>query len=92
MLVNDKEFLSAIASGATSKDEVVEYLLENFSVKALANDVAERVIAEAMAPEPVSVSYEQINSLMNQFSGMFKVRGIRADGSAETRGRKKKED
>ena len=88
MLLLSKEFQKSMREGTADVTELADYLLKNNSSYELATSLAELMItAESYAPKKVVVSQEDLETIMS----VFRIRGVKDDGSAESRGRKKKE-
>ena len=83
MIQIDKALVSAVKSGQINKRELVNELLHHNNIIELADRLAEYIINdEEIAPIVVSQSeFERIASL-------FRIRGTRADGTTENRGKK----
>jgi hypothetical protein len=84
MFLLDKALASAVRSGQMDRRELVNDLLRNNNVMELAERLADYVIAYE-EPKPIVVSQEEYDRIVS----LFKIRGLRADGSIETRGKKK---
>lgn len=84
MFLLDKALASAVRSGQMDRRELVNDLLRNNNVMELAERLADYVIAYE-EPKPIVVSQEEYDRIVS----LFKIRGLRADGSVETRGKKK---
>lgn len=84
MFLLDKALASAVRSGQMDRRELVNDLLRQNNVMELAERLADYVIAYE-EPRPIVVSQEEYDRIV----GLFKIRGLRADGSVETRGKKK---
>lgn len=84
MFILDKALVSAVKTGQVTKRELVNDLLRNNNIMELAEKLADYVLAEEDS-KPITVSqdeYERITSL-------FRIRGLRADGTFENRGKRK---
>ena len=84
MFLLDKALASAVRTGQMDRRELVNDLLRNNNVMELAERLADYVIAYE-EPKPIVVSQEEYDRIVS----LFKIRGLRADGSIETRGKKK---
>lgn len=84
MFLIDKTLASAVKSGQMDKRELVNDLLRNNNVIELAEKLAEYVIAYE-EPKPIVVSQEEYDRI----TSLFKIRGLRQDGSIENRGKKR---
>lgn len=84
MFLLDKALASAVRTGQMDRRELVNDLLRQNNVMELAERLADYVIAYE-EPRPIVVSQEEYDRIV----GLFKIRGLRADGSVETRGKKK---
>lgn len=83
-----KNMHSAIKSKATTKEELSKYLLTNFTVMEIAEELADYILKEVPASQPIAVTEEEYERICS----MFRVKGTRCvDGNyiQETRGRKK---
>ena len=83
MLLVDKALVSAVKTGQMERRELVQDLLRNNNVIELAEKLADYVIAYD-EPKPIVVSQEEYDRIVS----LFKIRGLRADGTKENRGRK----
>ncbi len=84
MISVDKNLISAVKTGQIDKRELVNDLLRQNNVMELADKLAEYLINYEDA-SPIVVSpqdFERITSL-------FRIRGMRSDGTFENRGKKK---
>ena len=84
MFLIDKALASAVRTGQMDRRELVNDLLRQNNVMELAERLADYVIAYE-EPRPIVFSQEEYDRIV----GLFKIRGLRADGSVETRGKKK---
>ena len=84
MFLLDKALASAVRTGQAGKRELVQDLLRNNNVMELAEKLAEYVITYE-EPKPIVVSQDEYERIV----GLFKIRGYRADGSIENRGKKR---
>ena len=83
MLLVDKALVSAVKTGQMERRELVQDLLRQNNVMELAEKLADYVIAYD-EPKPIVVSQEEYDRIVS----LFKIRGLRADGTKENRGRK----
>lgn len=83
MLLVDKALVSAVKTGQMERRELVQDLLRQNNVIELAEKLADYVIAYD-EPKPIVVSQEEYDRIVS----LFKIRGLRADGTKENRGRK----
>lgn len=78
---------SSIKSKTATQQQLKDYLLTNLTAPEMAEELAESIMKETPAPQPITVTeeeYERITSL-------FRVKGLRCvEGNyiKETRGRK----
>lgn len=84
MLNYDKALIGAIRQGLGRKEELVRKLLRDNSVFDLAEGLADFLIANDEV-KPITVSQEEYDRI----TGLFKIRGLKPDGSIENRGKKK---
>ena len=84
MFLIDKAVASAVKSGQMDKRELVNDLLRQNNVMELAEKLADYVIAYE-EPKPIVVSQEEYDRI----TSLFKIRGLRQDGSIENRGKKR---
>ena len=68
-------------------DKLTMELIKTNSVIDIAEALAERLIAERDMPKKIVVSKEEMDLL----TSIFRVRGVMEDGTAEYRGRKRKD-
>lgn len=87
MFLLDKALASAVKTGQVTKRELVNDLLRNNNIMELAEKLADYVIAEEEPPRPITVSQEEFDRI----TSLFRIRGLRADGTYENRGKKKLE-
>ena len=80
MIQIEREWFRKAKSGEVTLDQLAEYLLKNFPVYEIARSLAETI--EYNEPKPIVISQEE-------FSQHFRIRGVRADGELELRGRPK---
>lgn len=84
MFILDKALVSAVKTGQVTKRELVNDLLRNNNVMELVERLAEYVINEEDA-RPITVSQEEYERI----TSLFRIRGLRADGTFENRGKRK---
>ena len=87
MLLIDKDYLKAIKEKNVGLQELAEHLVRNNTVYDLAMRLAEYMLKDTPQQQKITVSEEEYGQILS----LFKIRGVKDDGSAETRGRKKKE-
>ena len=80
MIELDRTIFRQAKSGEMSIDRLADYLLRNFSVFEIARSLAETIQYEE--PKPITITKEE-------FAQHFRIRGIRPDGTEETRGKRK---
>ena len=88
MIFFSKEMQSKIKNKTATKEELTNYLITNLTVMELAEELADYIMKDTPASQPITVSQEEYDRIVS----MFKVRGQRmVDGNyiKETRGRKK---
>lgn len=81
-MIVDKAAVAAVRCGQMKKQDLVNILLKN-SVIDMAEALADYILADEQQ-KPVTVSQEDYDKIMS----LFRVRGVRADGTIEKRGRK----
>lgn len=85
MLLLSKENQKALKDGTVNITDLATELMKTNSAWELAVSLAELMAtAESFTPTKITVSQEDYNQIMS----IFRVRGVKDDGSAETRGRK----
>lgn len=84
MFLLDKALASAVRSGQADRRELVQDLLRNNNVITLAERLADYVITYE-EPRPIVVSQEEYDRIVS----LFKIRGLRQDGTIENRGKKR---
>lgn len=84
MFLLEKATVSAVRTGQMDKRELVNELLRQNNVMELAERLADYVI-QYEEPRPIVVSQDEYDRIVS----LFKIRGLRADGTIETRGKKK---
>lgn len=87
MQKNMLDYMLLIKKNLQTKEEIVRYILDNYSAKQLVEELAERIMNEPKTTK-ITLSQEEYDTVVN----LFRVRGVTSDGTAETRGRKKREE
>lgn len=85
MLITNK-VLKELKEGLITKDEVVNELINTYSIKAIVEDYVNLVMETPGDNVKITVSQEEYESIVS----LFKIRGKKVDGETETRGRKKR--
>lgn len=85
MLISNK-VLKELREGIVTKDEVVNELINTYSIKAIVEDYVNLVMETPGDNVKITVSQEEYESIIS----LFKIRGKKVDGETETRGRKRK--
>ena len=85
MLITNK-VLKELKEGIVTKDEVVNELINTYTVKAIVEDYVTVAMETPGDNMKITVSQEEYESVM----ALFKIRGKKVDGETETRGRKRK--
>lgn len=80
MIQLDRTVWKQAKSGEMSLDALAEYLLKTYPVYEIARSLAETIQYEE--PKPILLTKAE-------FDAHFRIRGIRPDGTEETRGRRK---
>lgn len=83
LLITDKALVSAIRTGQAQKEQLVQELMRQNSVYTLAERLADYLL-EYDEAKPIVVSQEEYDRI----TALFKIRGLRVDGSVENRGGK----
>ena len=91
-LVLTKTQLANLKDGTTTVDEVAMQLLQQYDVLTIAKSLVEVLSTYQEEEIPITVSQDEYKRIMDRMGGLLKVRGIRQDGTAEYRGRKRKEN
>lgn len=89
MIEFSKNMYSAIKNKTATKEELAQYLLTNLTVMELAEELADYIMKETPASQPIAVTEEEYERICS----MFRVKGQRmVEGNyvKETRGRKAK--
>lgn len=85
MLITNK-VIRELKEGTITKDEVVNELINTYSIKAIVEDYVNLVMETPGDNVKITVSQEEYESIVS----LFKIRGKKIDGETETRGRKKR--
>lgn len=85
MLITNK-VLKELKEGLITREEVVNELINTYSIKAIVEDYVNLVMETPGDNVKITVSQEEYESVM----ALFKIRGKKVDGETETRGRKRK--
>lgn len=67
-----------------TKEEIVDFLLKNYSITQIVEELAEFIMNYSQPTPKIVISQED-------FDAHFRIRGTREDGEKENRGRKPKE-
>lgn len=86
MIVVPSKVMGKVWNGDMSLSDLSEYLMENYSVKDICMCLAE-ILADRPDNSPITVTEQEFEKI----KALFKLRGTKSDGTAETRGRKRKE-
>ena len=86
MITIRQSLISQVRNGEATIDELANYLLDNYPVKQIALALAE-LLVDTPDITPITLSSEDYQKLFMY----FKQRGIKADGTVESRGRKRKD-
>lgn len=86
MITIRQSLLAQVRNGEATLDELANYLLDSYPVKQIALSLAE-LLVDTPDISPITVTEQE----MNKIKAMFKVRGLREDGTEERRGRKRKD-
>lgn len=78
MIQLDRETYRKAKTGEMSLEALADYLMKHYPVYEIALSLAETINYEA--PKPITITEEE-------FRTHFRIRGVRADGSSELRGR-----
>lgn len=85
MLITNK-VLKELKEGLITREEVVNELINTYSIKAIVEDYVNLVMETPGDNVKITVSQEEYESIIS----LFKIRGKKIDGETETRGRKRK--
>lgn len=80
LAIKDPVLKKEIQDGIAQKKDVVHYLLKNYSVLDLAEDIADSIM-NATTISPITITAEE-------FLAHFKIRGYKMTGEPELRGSK----
>ena len=78
MISLEREIYRKAKTGEMSLEALADYLMKHYPVYEIAMSLAETINYEA--PKPITITREE-------FEQHFRIRGVRADGSSENRGR-----
>ena len=78
MISLEREIYRKAKNGEMPLTELTDYLMRNYPVYEIARSLAETINYET--PKPITITREE-------FEQHFRIRGVRADGSSELRGR-----
>lgn len=73
----------------TAKHNIKNYLLDNHSINSIIYDYMNTAL-QCKDDVRVEVSSDEMAIIQNAITNIFRVKGYKADGTIETRGRKKK--
>lgn len=85
MFILEKAIISAVRTGQAQKRELVNELLRTNTVLELAEKLADYLVEYDEDKKPITVSQEEFERI----TSLFRIRGLRADGTFENRGKKK---
>lgn len=81
-----KDFLKTISDRNVSIQEITDFLIRNYSIFDLATELATYMLKERERPTAkIPVTEQEFQQICN----LFRVKGVRADGTEERRGRKR---
>ena len=83
MIRIDRSILADVKAGRMSIEQLGNYLLRNFPASEIALALAETIQYEE--PKPITITKEE-------FEQHFRIRGVKPDGTIESRGRKRVSD
>jgi len=83
MLAIDRQIYKQAKTGEITIEELGNYLLRNFPASEIALALAETIQYEE--PKPITITKEE-------FEQHFRIRGVKPDGTIESRGRKRVSD
>ena len=83
MFLVDKALVSAVKSGQFTKRELVQDLLRQNTIMEMAERLADYIINEDES-SPIVVSQQEFDKI----TSLFRIRGMRVDGTYENRGKK----
>lgn len=78
MIALDRNIYRQAKAGEMSLEKLADYLLKNYPVYEIAMSLAETIQYEPV--KPIAISREE-------FEAHFRIRGVKADGTEENRGR-----
>lgn len=84
-IILPKEMEKALKDGLLEQRELSRYLIINYPVSVLADALSDFLLKADITAQPIPLSqedYERVTSL-------FRIKGQRADGTVENRGKKK---
>lgn len=81
MILVDRQIYKRYKDGEISKEEFADYLLRTFP----ARDIALSLVGT------LDYDLKPITITQDEFNRHFRIRGIKADGTPETRGHKRKD-
>ena len=81
MIALDRNIYRQAKSGEMSLKALADYLLRAYPAAEIAQSLAE-IIIEYQEPKPIAITRAE-------FESHFRIQGVRADGTEETRGRRK---
>ena len=88
MIALSKEIIRKAKDGFLSKDELVHYLMRNFSLYELTESLAELILeVETSDSKPIVVTEEEYNRI----TSLFRIKGYSIDGKPNPQGRPKKD-
>lgn len=88
MIALGKEILKKIKDGYVDKDELVNYLMRNYSLFDITNSLAEFIFeVERDEKKPIVVTEEEYNQIVS----LFRIRGFDVNGNPNPQGRKRKD-
>lgn len=73
-----------------AKEEIRKYLSNNFTLNQIIDDYIDVTLKCRMDNIKVEVTSEELEIINKSINQIFRVKGYKADGTPETRGRKKK--
>ncbi len=83
MIVKDRTIANAIKNRAITEDELTTHIMENYPMTAICRELARLLLKSTI--QPITITPQE-------FDAHFRIQGLKADGSQETRGRKRKGD
>ena len=79
--IKDPLLKKEIKDGIADQNEVVRYLLKNYSSWDIVTALSEMIMADIQLPTKITITAEELFA-------HFKIRGYKADGTRENRGNK----